>query len=757
MSPVRQSSFLARILSWKWSTDGFKHKVQLVIRNVKSAFVFRGRRVRTPTVMQMEAVECGAAALKIVLGYYGRIVSLEELRLACGVSRDGVKASNVLKAARQYGLTSKGLKAEPETLRKVRLPFIVFWNFNHFLVVEGIKRNKYYLSDPATGPRIIGAEEFNQAFTGVVLTFERGPEFRRGGKNPSLIRALSSRLKGSHIALWYALLASFALVIPGLAIPTFTKIFVDNYLVRHMEDWLKPLLLAMAITAILRAVFTHLQLSSLLRLENRLAVSTTGRFFWHILRLPMGFFAQRAPGELVARIEINDKVAGFLSSEVATNAVNLLMVGFYALLMFQYDVILTFIGIITAALNLGALRYVSRKRIDDNRRLLQDQGKLWGVTMGGLLMIETLKSTGSESDFFARWSGNHTKVVNMQQQLGVSSQLLSTVPPLLSGINAALVLGMGAYRVMDGLLTMGMLVAFQTLMRSFIDPVNKLTDLGGKIQTTEGEMYRLDDVLRYRPDPLASQMGRGPEVEQVTARLNGYLELRNVTFGYSRLEPALIQNFSFKLRPGDRVAIVGSSGSGKSTVAKLAAGLYQPWEGEVLFDNQPRDSLPRELINNSLAMVDQDIFVFEGSVRDNLTMWDSSISEPELMQAAKDAQIHDDLATRGGGYDYVIEEMGRNFSGGQRQRMEIARALAINPRILILDEATAALDAKTEQLVDDALRRRGCTLLIVAHRLSTIRDCDEIIVLDRGNVVERGTHDEMVNAGGPYTNLIRAS
>ena len=757
MSPARRSALLARLLPRTWSSEGFKHKLQLVPRKIKLVFASRGRRVRTPTVMQMEAVECGAAALKIILGYYGRIISLEELRLACGVSRDGVKASNVLKAARQYGLTSKGLKAEPETLRNLRLPFIVFWNFNHFLVVEGIKRNKYYLSDPATGPRVIGAEEFNQAFTGVVLTFEKGPEFRRGGKNPSLIRALSSRLKGSHMALWYALLASFALVIPGLAIPTFTKIFVDNYLVRHMEDWLKPLLLAMAITAILRAAFTHLQLSSLLRLENRLAVSTTGKFFWHILRLPMGFFAQRAPGELVARIEINDKVAGFLSGEVATNAVNLIMVGFYALLMFQYDVILTLIGIITAALNLGALRYVSRKRIDDNRRLLQDQGKLWGVTMGGLLMIETLKSTGSESDFFARWSGNHTKVVNMQQQLGVSSQLLSTVPPLLSGINAALVLGMGAYRVMDGLLTMGMLVAFQTLMRSFIDPVNKLTDLGGKIQTTEGEMYRLDDVLRYQPDPLASQIGRAPDAEQVTARLKGYVELRNVTFGYSRLEPALIQNFSFKLKPGDRVALVGSSGSGKSTVAKLAAGLYQPWEGEVLFDNQPRDSLPRELINNSLAMVDQDIFVFEGSVRENLTMWDSSISEPELMQAAKDAQIHDDLATRGGGYDYVIEEMGRNFSGGQRQRMEIARALAINPRILILDEATAALDAKTEQLVDDALRRRGCTLMIVAHRLSTIRDCDEIIVLDRGNVVERGTHDEMVNAGGPYSKLIRAS
>ncbi len=723
---------------------------------VKSVFSFRRRRIRTPTVIQMEAVECGAASLKIVLGYYGRIASLEELRLACGVSRDGVKASNVLKAARQYGLTSKGLKAEPERLGDLRLPFIVFWNFNHFLVVEGIKGRKYYLSDPATGPRVVGAEEFNQAFTGVVLTFEKGPEFKRGGRNPSLIRALASRLKGSHLALWYVLLASFALVIPGLAIPTFTKIFVDNYLIQHAEHWLTPLLLAMAGTAILRAILTHLQLSSLLRLENRLAVSTTGKFFWHILRLPIEFFAQRAPGELVARIEINDKVAGLLSGQLATNAVNFVMVGFYALLMFQYDALLTAIGILTAVLNLAALRYVSRRRMDDNRRLLQDQGKLWGVTMGGLLMIETLKSTGSESDFFARWSGNHTKVLNMQQQLGVSSQLLSTVPPLLSGINAALVLGIGGYRVMDGLLTMGMLVAFQSLMGSFIDPVNKLTELGGNIQKTEGEMYRLDDVLRYRPDPLVSESGRAVEPEKLTAQLMGYLELRNISFGYSRLEPALIQNFSLRLTPGDRVAIVGSSGSGKSTVAKLVAGLYQPWEGEILFDGEPRSTWPRELIDNSLAMVDQDVSLFEGSVRENLTMWDASISELDVVQAARDAQIHDDLVTRSGGYNYAIEELGRNFSGGQRQRMEIARALANNPRLLILDEATAALDAKTEQLVDDALRRRGCTLLIVAHRLSTIRDCDEIIVLERGKVVERGTHDVMAGADGPYARLIRA-
>lgn len=711
------------------------------------------KRIKTPTVLQMEGLECGAASLAMVLAYYGRKVPLEELRLECGVSRDGSKASNVLKAARKYGMEAKGLRLEPEDLKTMSFPVIIFWNFNHFVVLEGFRKDKVFINDPASGPRVISHEEFDNAFTGVVLTFTPTEAFEKGGDQDSTAKALLRRLDNATSPLVYVILAGLFLVIPGLVIPVFTRVFVDNVLVGQMMGWFRPLLVAMGITAMIRFTLTWLQEYYLLRFETRLAISSSAKFLTHIISLPVEFFSQRMGGDLVTRIQLNDKVATLLSGTLSVNALNLVMVVFYIIVMLYYDVVLTLTGVTVALLNLVALKFVSKKRVLLNQTLQQEMGKLMGVSMSGLNMIETLKASGGESDFFAKWGGHEAKVTNANQELAMPTQLLGMVTPLLTAINNLVILVVGGFRVMDGVLTMGMLVAFQSLMSSFLQPFTQLVQLGSTLQETTSDIKRLDDAMRYKKaaefDPVSID-------EFGSEKLQGTLEIKAVSFGYSKVEPALITDFSVKLNKGDRVAIVGGSGSGKSTVAKIASGLYTPWTGEVLYDGQPLSRIPEQVFFDSVAMVDQDVFMFEGSIKENLTMWDNSVSDEDLVFAAHDAHIHDEIASRKGGYMSHVEEGGTNFSGGQRQRIEIARALMNRPNILIMDEATSALDAQAESIVDKNIRRHGITCLIVAHRLSTIRDCDEIIVLDKGKIVQRGTHETMKDMEGPYAELIKS-
>ncbi len=717
----------------------------------------QARPVKTPTILQMEGVECGAAALSIILGYYGKFVPLEKLRIACGVSRDGLKATNILKAAREYGLEAKGYAKSIEKLMQLEMPAIIFWNFNHFLVIEGFTKNKVYLSDPAQGRYHVSHQEFDDAFTGVVMTFKRGENFEKGNEKKGLLSSLASRVTHSKMSIVYIILVSLFLVIPGLVIPSFTKIFIDKYLVNGISEFIMPLLLIMGSMLLVNSILVYLQQYYLLRLETKLALTTSSKFLWHVFHLPIAFFTQRYSGEIGNRVSLNDKVAKLLSGDLANSVLNVIVVIFYALLMFSYDVILTVIGIAMATLNIVALQFVSRARKDGNRRFINENGKLLGTTTSGISMIETLKASGRENDFFTTWTGYLAKVMNAQQELGWLTTRLNIIPPLLMSLTTTMILGAGAMRVMDGQMTLGMLVAFLYLMNNFMRPVNQLVRVGSLLQETEGDMGRIDDVLNYE---VASEFEKKKATEDINIdegnlqKLTGHFEMKNVTFGYNTTMPALIEDFSLSLKPGSRVALVGGSGSGKSTVARLVSGLYDPWEGDILFDHKLRKDFPRHIITESVAVIDQEVLMFKGSIQENIAFWDSKIPEKHIIQSARDAAIHDVVAARTNAYDSEVMERGANFSGGQRQRLEIARALALNPSILIMDEATSALDSKSEKIVMDNIKKRGCTCLIVAHRLSTIMDCDEIIVMEFGKIVERGTHDELLNINGVYAQLI---
>ncbi|MDH6129709.1 NHLM bacteriocin system ABC transporter peptidase/ATP-binding protein [Kitasatospora sp. GP82] len=708
----------------------------------------------------MEAVECGAAALAMVLGHHKRHVPLEELRIACGVSRDGSRASNVLKAARTYGLDAKGMQMEPAALAGVRAPAILFWEFNHFVVFDGMGRRfgrkGVHLNDPARGRRFVSPEEFDTSFTGVVLTFEPGSSFRRGGRRPGIVRALPARLRGTTGTMLAALTASFLLVAVGAAAPAVSRTYIDTFLIGNglpgSQTSLLPVLFAsMAALVLLTAVLTGLQQANLLRGRIISSTLSSARFLRHLLRLPVTFFAQRNPADLVQRLQSNDAVSETLARDLAAAGVDAVVVVLYAVLLWTYDPQLTLVGVLIALLNVAAMRVVVRIRAAGTQRLHADSARLTNTSYSGLQLIETMKATGGENGYFRRWAGQHATTLDGQQRLGVPSAVLSVVAPTLAALNSALILLIGGLRAVEGHISIGLLVAFQALVTSFTAPVTRLNGVAGRIQDFAADVSRLKDVENF---PVDSRYSRR-EPTASTRRLRGHVTLDNVTFGYSPLDQPLLTDFSLSVGPGQQVALVGGSGSGKSTVSRLISGLYSPWEGAIRIDGQRLEEIPRSALSASVSFVDQDVFLFEGTVRDNVALWDPSIPDEAVVAALKDAAVYDVVSRRPGGIHSRVEQDGHNFSGGQRQRLEIARALVRRPSVLVLDEVTSALDAETEQVIIDNLRRHGCACVVIAHRLSTVRDSDEIVVLDHGRVVERGRHEDLVAAGGPYAELVR--
>jgi NHLM bacteriocin system ABC transporter peptidase/ATP-binding protein len=689
------------------------------------------------------------------------------VRLDCGVGRDGSNAGNLLKAARTYGLKAQGYRCSLDGVKKMSFPLIVHWNFNHFVVLCGFKKEQAVLCDPGRGRVTVSMKEFDEAFTGIALTFEKSEAFTPGGRPRSILVFVRSRLHSALGPFLFVAAITFLIAVAGMAAPVFSRIFMDEILSGKNAAWLTPFLAALGALFLFQTAVSLLQTVCLLKIRGKLAVSANSGFMWHVLRLPIEFFSQRYAGDIAQRQQSNEGIAETLIAHLAPMALNLAMLFFYFFVMLQYSPLLTVIGLFTAVLNLAVTQYVSGKRINLARAQMRDAGKLAATALSGIEMIETIKASGAENGFFERWSGLNASVNSAEVGFAKLGSTLGILPTLLTGLANMTVILLGAALIMKGRFTVGMLLAFQGFLSAFMSPVDALLTVGQKFQEMRTSMERVEDVMNYPADveydeesETETKEADGQDHKEAAKglpsfeKLRGRLELRDITFGYSRLAPPLIRDFSLTLPPGGTVALVGSSGCGKSTLAKLMSGLYQPWGGEIRYDGKLRSEIPRMVFTGSLAVVDQDVILFEDSITENIRIWDKSIEDFEIIMAARDAQIHEDIMSREGGYGVIVRENGKNFSGGQCQRLEIARVLAQDPTIVILDEATSALDARTEFEVIHSIRERGITCVIVAHRLSTIRDCDEIIVLEDGCVVERGTHEELYAKGGAYSRLI---
>lgn len=710
------------------------------------------KKQKVPVVMQMEALECGAACLCMIAAYYKKWIPLTQVRADCGVSRDGSVAKNILNAARSYGFEAAGYKVEPESIDSLHFPMIIHWNFNHFVVLCGInrKRGKVYINDPAQGRITVSMEQFDQSFTGIALTVIPTENFKPEGKPKSVWSFAKRCLKGALMPFVLAVLLSVVAMVIDLTNPIFGKVFIDNLLSGSNIEWLYPFLGMILVVLLVQVLVGIIKSIYWMKIQGKFALTSSAEFMWHVLRLPLEFFSQRNVGDIVSRQGSTGNVAMTLITKIAPLFIGVVQIVLYLGLMIHYSWALTAIGVLTAVLNMLVTRYTSNKMLDYQRMSSANQGKLMSVTYAGFEMIETIKSTGAENGYFERWAGFYTKQNNANVEISNFTQYFSLVPGLLKSFSDIAIQVSGIYLIMRGQFTIGTLTAFTGFLGSFWSPVCDFIDVYQNYVQMRCDMERIDDVLEYPTD--VSEYSNFDSTDD--KKLKGKVEVDNITFGYGKLAKPLLKDFSMKLEPGNWVAIIGGSGCGKSTIAKLVTGLYKPWKGEVRFDGLTKDEIDPYKFHSSVAIVDQDKVMFHDTIKNNITMWDGSIEDFAVMMAAKNSDIHEAILSRPDGYNHVLVEGGKDFSGGQCQRIEIARAMAQEPTIMILDEATSALDAKTENKVMQNIRKSGCTCIVIAHRLSTIRDCDEIIVLDNGVVVERGKHDELMARGGKYKELV---
>ncbi len=702
---------------------------------------------KTPTIFQMEATECGAASLAMICAYWGKYIPLEQMRVETGVSRDGCNAANIMRAAKRFGMECRGFRKEPETLKELEMPCLIHWNFNHFVVLDGFKGDYAYLNDPAVGRRKLTMQELDEGFTGVVLTFKPTERFEKTKKEHTLLPLVLKRLDGQKEALAQMFCLGLLLILPGLIMPVLSQLFLDEILGSSGVSWFGQFLGFMGALVLFQVSLELYRNHLLLKMQNKLVLMSARKFLERLFRLPVNFFDQRSAGDLVGRIGNNDNVNVFITSNLAEIVLDIFVAAFYLILLLIYNPVMTGLGVLGIGINVALAALTSSMISNMILKLQQDKGKLSGAVCAGLSVTSTLKASGAESVYSARILGYEAKAFSMEQQISRVQTIIGALPTAVGGVFDIVILIVGALFVVEGQMTLGMLAAFTALFAAFSQPVEELVTFIKQIQTLKADMERVDDIMRY---PLDQRFEKKETEDMPQAKLSGHVELDGVSFGYSSLAPALVSDFSFKLTPGSSVAFVGFSGCGKSTVSKIVSGLYHPWSGSVKFDGVPIEEIPPEVLHASVSTVSQNITLFSGTVRDNLTMWNPAILEKDMINAAKDACIHEVITQKPGAYDFKLAEGGANLSGGQRQRLEIARALATNPTILIMDEATSALDPITEKQIIDNIKRRGCTCIIVAHRLSAVRNSDEILVMDHGEIVERGSHEELKAIDGYY-------
>ena len=705
----------------------------------------------TPIIMQLEALECGAASLAMVMAYYGKWVALEQLRVDCGVSRNGSNAMNILKAAQKYGFQTRGYAYNIQKIKeKGKFPAIIHWGGGHFVVLNGFRGNKAIINDPAKGLIKVDLKTFDSIFTGIFLEILPGEDFVPGGKKKSILAFARKRLKGAVALIAFFAITTIIFYLFSIITPITNQVFVDYLLGGKNPDWLLPFVYIVAGVGLLQVVVTAVQTLYSYKIRGKLDLVGSTTYMWKILRLPIEFFSQRMVGDLQERQSENASIAETLVNVFAPLLFNAIMIVVYLVIMLGKSWILTLIGVSTIVLNAFLSKYISKVRVNISRVQSRDRSRLSSMTSKGIEMVETIKSNGAEQAYFDSWSEVHENVVAGKIKMAKTNQFIGFLPGFISLIANYSVLILGVYYTIVGEFTIGSILGFQGLLGAFMSPAMTMINSGQSLLEMRTQMERVDDVLEYRLD---ENVTREIEMDKVS-KIKGNLVLKNLVFGYSRLDKPVLDNFSLEIKQGQKVAIVGTTGSGKSTLSKLISGLYSPWSGEIIFDGKKIEEIDHEIFTSSIAVVDQDITLFEDTIMNNIKMWDESIEDYEVIMACNDAQIHEQIMSRDGGYNAPVLEGGRNFSGGEKQRLEIARSLALDPSIIILDEATSALDAKTEFDVVKAIKARGITTIVIAHRLSTIRDADLIVVLKKGVIAEQGTHDELMKLKGSYYELV---